>query len=120
MTGTAYNGQTATPYSYIAAASTGQDSNVIKAKRGLVVGVTIHNVAAAVRYVKLYDTIAGSTPASTDVPVIRYEIPAGSTFVDPTPTAFGSQISFRMTVNQADSDATAVTAGDIVLNVKYQ
>jgi hypothetical protein len=107
-----------TPYSLIAAGS--DNATCIKAGNTRLRGVTIHNASAAVRYVKFYDK--ATAPASTDTPVLRFYIPAGGTlarhFAGGFPFAAG--LGFRTVNLQADNDATAVTAGDLVLNIEYE
>jgi hypothetical protein len=65
---------TATPYSYISAASANQDSQVVKASAGLVYAIQVFNINAAARYLKVYDK--ATAPTSADTPVKRILIPA--------------------------------------------
>lgn len=79
------------------------------------------NVAAAPRYLVLYDTASAPTVGTTTIRK-KIPIPANSAiaidFV--VGLSFASGIAYALTVNAADADATAVTAGDILqLNIDY-
>lgn len=113
-----------TPYSYIAAASTDQDSQVVKASAGVLKSLICFCTVATARYLKLYNKATG--PTSADTPVLRFMVPANSTtgagFAFPLPpegAAFSAGISFRMTTGIADNDTGAVTANDLLLNLVY-
>lgn len=108
-----------TPYSYIAAASANQDSQVIKASPGQVYGWQLFNTTAAIRYVKVYDK--ATAPISTDTPVKRFMLPAGggASGIVNLGGKFLSGIAFRITLGYADADANAVTAGDVLVNFDY-
>jgi len=113
----------ATPGRYLAAAAANQDSTVIKASAGQLYNhVAVVNVNAAIRYLKFYDK--ATAPTSADTPKLVYGVPgntAGAGIVLPIPNgiAFANGIAFRMTTGQGDSDATAVTAGDLALSYSY-
>lgn len=79
------------------------------------------NAAAAVRWLKLYDTYAGAAPASTDTPKMSIPIAASSAFNFPIGgLRFGPKFGYRLTGAGADNDATALTAADIIgLNIAY-
>jgi len=116
--------QGSTPYKYIAAASANQDSQSVKTAAGWVDSITITGVAAAIEYVKLYDL--ATAPTSANTPAQTYGIPGsstGSSVQIPIPNGgmvFQNGIAFRMTTGQADSNASAVTAGDLVLSLTYR
>jgi len=116
----------ATPYHYIAAAATACDAQVVKASPGTLYSVAGMCAVATPRYLKLYDTIAGSAPASTDTPVHTLMMPANSTtgagftLSFPVGLAFASKISFRLTTGMADNDTGACTAGDCVISLGYK
>lgn len=79
------------------------------------------NAAAAVRWLKLYDTYVGAAPASTDTPKMSIPLAASLPFSFPIGgLRFNPKFGYRLTVNGADNDATAVTAADILgLNISY-
>lgn len=84
-------------------------------------GVIAVNTNAAARYLKFYDK-ADPVVVGTDVPVITFALPASAGF-----TAFPTDgISFKlgivmaMTTGAADSDATALGAGDVILTVLFE
>lgn len=110
----------ATPYSYIAAASSNQDSQVVKNTAGQVYGWQLFNMSAATRYVKIYDKATAAT--SADTPIKRFMVPAGGGTIVPMSNgiAYANGIAFRITVNYADNDATAATAGDVIVNCNYR
>jgi hypothetical protein len=77
----------------------------------------IINTNAAARYVKFYDTVA--PVVGTTVPAITLLIPA-TTQVQldfANGVFFGNGMWLATTVNIADSDTTAVGAGDLYINL---
>lgn len=114
----------AVPYSYIAAAASNQDSQLVKGSAGTLYGIVVVNVNAALRYLKVYDKASG--PTSADTPKLRLPIPAATTgngVAFPLPACgveFTLGIAFRLTTGMADNDATAVTANDAVVNLIYK
>ena len=110
----------ATAFSYLAAASANQDSTVIKASAGQVYGWQLFNTSAASRYVKVYDKV--TAPTSADTPIKRYFLPAGGGVVIPAPSGvvFTNGLAFRITAGVADTDATAVTANDVIVNCNFK
>lgn len=116
-------GTGALAYSYIAAASANQDQQTVKATPATLYGVQASNLAAALRYLKIYNK---ALPTSADTPIFRCMLPASATaptpFVIPIPdfgVAFSAALGIRLTTGQADNDANAVTAGDVVVNLVY-
>ena len=102
-----------------AAASTNGTS--VKASAGDVLRISGRNVAAAARYLKLYNKASAPT-VGTDTPVLTEYLPAGASFELSFPGGyyFSTGIALAMTVNGADADTTALTAGDIVgFNITY-
>ena len=88
--------------------------------RATLCGFTVENNAAASRAVKFYDK-ASSPTVGTDIPKRTVIVPAGQTFVAEfrRGKTFQSGLWVSVTVNAADADATAPTAGDIILTVDF-
>lgn len=112
---------TPSTYRYIATASANQDSQNIKTTGGTLFGFIIGNTTAATtRYVKFYNV---ASPTSASTPVLTIVCPAGTggfiKAIFPNGIAFKTALSHRITGAVADSDATAVTAADIVINALY-
>lgn len=111
----------ASGYKYLAAASSNQDSQVVKASAGQIYGISLYNTtASSARYVKFYDK--STSPTSADTPIAVHYVPAGGGVAKgfPVGLAFSSGISFRITGGIADNDATAVTANDVIVNLTYK
>ena len=112
----------ANPYHYIAAASAACDAQVIKASAGQIFFITGFCLVAAPRFLKVYTTIAGAAPASTDTPVLTLPIPANGTnvagfvFCPAMPVLMTGKIAFRLTTGVADNDTGACSAGDCVVD----
>ncbi len=112
-----------TPYSYIAAGATNQDSTVVKASAGQVYAISAISVVGTLLYLKVYNKATG--PTSSDTPLFRFPIPAsttgaGYTFALPRGASFSSGISFRITTGIADSNAVAATANDCIVNLIFK
>lgn len=91
-------------------------------------GYNIVNTNAAIRYVKFFWgppgnwSSSGNTPTvGTDVPTITVLVPATGTLVGSFPNGMGNNGEMWMatTVNAADSDATAVGAGDLLSSIIF-
>lgn len=83
--------------------------------------VTGSNIAAATRYLKLYNKATAPIPG-TDFPFWVEALEASSSFEITFPAGlyFSLGLGYALTVNAADMDATAIEAGDIVsMNVAY-
>lgn len=101
------------------AAST--NATVVKSSAGTLFGISVSNINAAVRYLKLYNKASAPT-VGTDVPVLTIPLPAGSCQV----LSFGSRglrfstgIGFALTTGAADSDTAAVAASEIKVATSY-
>lgn len=116
-------GNGATPFKLNSAASTNATS--VKASAGQVYMITASNINAAVRYLKFYNKASAPT-VGTDTPVLVFAIPgntAGAGTNIPVPAAglaFSTGIAFALTTGAADSDAGAVAANDIIVNLGYK
>lgn len=107
------------PYKLIAAAST--NATNLKNVAGTIGGIVAINLTAAVKFLKIYNKATAPT-VGTDVPVFTIPIPAstdGNGFVWNVPITLSAGISFAITGAAADNDTTALTAGDVVVNIAY-
>lgn len=94
----------------------------VKGAPGHLVGFHVHNVAAAVRYLKFYDALSASVTVGTTVPKLTLGFAATSVqtvWLDGVAPYFSTGISFATTNLAADADTTAVTAGDLIINLFY-
>lgn len=103
-----------------AAAST--NSTSVKASAGQVYKIHAFNGSGGTKYLKLYDKATAPT-VGTDTPVGVYPLQAGAqTTIDwgghGMPFTLG--IGLGITGGVADSDTTAVTANDVILNMGYK
>lgn len=106
---------------YKCTSTAGVNQQVIQTTGGNVRGVIAVNTNAAARYLKLYDK-GDAVTVGTDVPAITIALAASSgTTVFPTDgISFKLAIVMALTANAADSDATAVGAGDLIVTVLYE
>lgn len=109
-------------YSKLSTADT--NLNTIKASAGTLFRLEAFNTGAAVAYLRIYDKASNPAPAS-DTPKRRYTIPAGATgagfvveYLKGRPFANG--IAYDITAGVADTDTTAIAAGQVVLNCDYK
>lgn len=109
-----------TPGKLIAAGST--NGTTIKASAGTLGFLTASNVSASARYVKIYNKASNPT-VGTDTPVFTFLVPANTSGTNlglPTyGAAFATGIALAITALAADNDATAITAGDVIVNYGY-
>lgn len=105
--------------SHLVSAATTNATNA-KASAGQVYGWNIFNTNAAIRYVKLHNT-AGTPTAGTAV-VMTIGVPAtgGNNIMLPHGIAFGTGIAFTTVTGAADSDATAVGANDLIIDLHFK
>jgi hypothetical protein len=100
------------------------NATAVKASAGRLYKIKGYNAAAAVRYIKFWNKATAPAPAS-DAALIMFAYPlkASDQFdIDLTPIgfAFTTGIGLTISTGSANTDATAVTAADIVgLNVMY-
>jgi hypothetical protein len=92
----------------------------IKTTPGEVGGWFLANNAAAVRYIKLYDT--NQTPDQTFTPKLTIVLPANSAanVLAPAGVDFTSGIAVRATTGVADNDTGAPAANDVIVNIFYK
>lgn len=84
-------------------------------------GVIAINTNAAARFLKFYDA-ADAVNVGTTVPALTLQLPASSqTTIFPSDgISFKNTMSLATTVLVADSDTSAVGAGDIVVTVLFE
>ena len=107
-----------TPYSRIA---TG-DNNLVSVKGTVttIVSCLVQNVSATAFYLKIYNKNSAPVIAS-DTPVYRLFVPANGQAELPLGTGarLASGLGIALSRDQADTGATAVAAGDGVINITY-
>jgi hypothetical protein len=82
------------------------------------------NTSTSTRYVRLYDKATAPVPA-TDAALIdlRFPLPAGTKAelqLGSGGAWFHSGLGFDITGAAPDTDATAIAAGDVSINILYQ
>lgn len=109
-------------YHKLTSAATTNATLVIAAQH-VICGGYVRNRAASERYFKIYNKATAPT-VSTDVPVLTFGIPAGgalniSDAVGPLGVKLGAGIAYAITGAYADSDTTAIAAGDCDVCLLY-
>lgn len=98
------------------------DTNLVsvKASAGQLYGFHVKNRAGAERFLKFYNKNSAPVLAS-DVPVMVIPLAAGETlnWNEPHGVPFAAGIAMSMTTGIADTDTGALTANDLVLNLRY-
>jgi hypothetical protein len=92
----------------------------IKASAGQIQWLYLENTAAAVRYVKFSD-LATAPVTGTTIPVLTIGLPATSAFPLGIPNGlqFANGIGIAVTNLAVDTDTTAPTLGDVILNIGW-
>lgn len=98
------------------------NSTLVKGAPGLVLGLQVSNVNAAVRFLKLYNKVTAPT-VGTDTPFMTILLQASSVpqnirFPD-NGIYFSAGIGLGLTTLVADNDTNAVAAAEIVINLFY-
>jgi hypothetical protein len=98
----------------------------VKSSAGTVYGITVFNMTASPFYIKLYNESVDVNRA-THTPVLRFAVPAnasssgaGFVFNIPQGLAFGNRIQYAITTGVADTDTTAISSGEAVVNIAYK
>lgn len=108
-----------TVFRLLAAATT--NANLVKATNGAVFGWFVANLAAAARYLKLYDSAVSPT-VGTDRPLLTIPLQGSSganvEFVGGI--EFRKGIALAVTTGVADTDTGACSLNDLVLNLLYR
>jgi hypothetical protein len=96
------------------------NANAVKLSSGQIIGWYLFNASGATRYLKFYNKASAPT-VGTDTPTQTIAVPSGAaTNVKFEPgIAFSTGIALAITANAADADTTAVSAGDLIINVYY-
>ena len=84
--------------------------------------LTLQGTTAAIKYVKLYDK-ASAPVVATDVPKMTFVVPASGQMINPEfgfGIPFYNGIAYVITGAVGDTDATAVAANDVVMNLGYR
>lgn len=102
------------------AAST--NATLVKAAPASVGLITIFHVSGgggSNRFVKIYNK--ATTPTASDVPILTLVAHNNDTvaIVPAIPLFLSEGLSYRMTANYADSDNTAISAGELAINIAY-
>jgi hypothetical protein len=110
-----------TPYKLISTTSTNAQS--VKNSAGNLYGIIAIGLTSTVRYLKLYNK-ASSPTVGTDVPVLTIPIPAntqgaGVVIQFATGVNFAAGLAIAITGGVGDTDATAIAANDVVINLTY-
>lgn len=95
---------------------------VILASPGEAIGIYAPNGNAAARYLKLYDKAVVPNLA-VDVPVLTYALPpsfGNPINIQASLGQFKTGIAMAITGAAADNDATAIGAGDVVVDISFQ
>ncbi len=110
---------TPTAHTLNSAATTNATS--VKASAGTLYGIAVSNVSASTRYFKLYNKASAPT-VGTDTPVLVIPIAAGGVANFPLGTLglrFGTGLAYAITGAAADTDTTAIAAGDCKVFLSY-
>ena len=107
--------------SRIVSAANSTNGTIAKGGSGYLVKVSGYNAAAAVRYLKIYDSL--TVTVGTTTPKITIALAASKEFNLDFGDGFymGTGLCYALTTGSADSDTGALTAADVVgLNIYYQ
>lgn len=96
----------------------------LKATAGRLYLLVASNLTASAKFVKLYNKTSAPT-VGTDVPVLTFPVQANQTVTlySDSPDGglpFSAGVAFAMTGAVGDADATALAAGDMVINGRYE
>lgn len=117
----ATSGPTLLTHKKLATADTNLTS--VKTSAAALIGGSVKNTSAAVKYFKLYNKASAPVVAS-DVPIMTFGVAAGETLslaavLGQFGLKFGAGLAYAMTGAYADTDATALTAADMHVNLIY-
>jgi len=106
-----------TAFHLVSAAST--NATNIKASAGAVYGWSIYNTNANARKVALHNVSGTPTAGSSVFMTITVKGLDGSDVISPMGIPFSSGIGITTVTGAADSDASAVAANDLIINIFY-
>ena len=109
-------------FSYVATATTNATS--VRAVPAVLKAWSIVNTSAAIKYVRFYNKATAPVPAS-DAALIEWRMPlAAGQRSDVSFSSggiwFPAGLAFDITGGASDTDATAVTAGDVTLGIIFE
>lgn len=107
------------PFRLVSAATT--NDTLVKSGRTSVKSIRAINVTEANIYLKVYDL--ASAPTSSDTPVMTVLLPPQSEDIQfEVEAGFGlwRGLGLRLTANVGDADETAISAGDVIINILYK
>lgn len=107
----------ATRYHLVSAATT--NAAFVKASAGRLVGWHIQNTNAAARFVKLHNSATAPTAGAAVVQTIGVPPNGLSSLSIPGGIGFSTGIAISTVTGSADADATAVGAGDLIIDLFY-
>jgi len=114
----------ATPGSYISAAN--NNSTNLKSTAGQIYSITVINVTASLKYIRLYNLSSAPTCTSATGIVFYTPIPGSTTnpvliqLPFPVGKNFSTGIGWCITGGAGTTDNTSTAAGDVVLNYDYK
>jgi len=117
LTGTAIAGPTGL-YHVVSLATT--NAALIKASYGRMWALSAFNTTAADKFIKLFNKSTAPVPG-TDTPVKTFRVPANGSvvWVPGIGSAFNLGLGVAIVGAAADLDATAVAAGDVILDIDW-
>lgn len=99
----------------------------VKGTAGQLYWLHVVNLAAATRFLKVYNATAASVTVGTTVPDLTFAIPtqgdtngAGFTLSVATGIVFSTAITIAATTGVADNDSTAPGANEVIVNLGYR
>lgn len=99
-----------------------ESQDAIKNAPGVLFGLYIFNKSAAVRYVRLYNTLSANVTVGTTIPVLTIPIGIGvGIFLEfEEGLDFDTAIAIAATTGVADNDTGAPGANDVIVNTFYK
>ncbi len=97
------------------------NATLVKGSVGSIYSLILSNLSASVRYFKLFAKAAAPT-VGTDIPVMVIAVPAGGNIIwasSDMSLRMATGISYCITGAIADTDTTAIAAGDVKVLINY-